>query len=248
MDIESFVPPRVLAPLEYNAQGVHLICDLADGKTRPYAYVECISVEAAEQLIREADAQYLAGRQVAFRPVTQKEPALDLFPSLRKGGYHRDVIVRSSPSKAGLSRGYAHTHGSDEAGMELELFTEEHYQQFKVLFDMALGPPARDSQTAINEPHLQQEHANSSLFYSFPPERPFARLVSMIVKYPCHAKKNTSNHSTQEYNQEIDCLLRCSLCEIYRSNYRNSELTDCDMLFPQTLWTSWLHMSKVDLN
>lgn len=87
------MPPGVLAPLEHNAQGIHILCDAADGKTRPYAYVECISAQAAEHLVAVSDGKYLAGRQVAFRPVTQKELVLDLFGHLRRGGYYRDTIL-----------------------------------------------------------------------------------------------------------------------------------------------------------
>lgn len=216
MDIESFVPPRVLAPLEYNAQGVHLICDLYDGKTRPYAYVECISVEAAEKLIRESDGKYLAGRQVAFRPVTQKELALDLFPNLRKNGYQRDVIVGSSPLRPGSAH---HKPQSGQSGTNLELFTEESYQLFKVLFDRILAPPAKHFKTSHNKDDSQDGQADPSpVIFSFPPERPFARLVSMIVKYP-HYAKNASNHPIQEYNEEIDRIMKCALCKLTMNGF-----------------------------
>lgn len=208
MDIESFVPPGVLAPLEYNAQAIHLLCDLADGKTRPYAYIECISVEAAEQLIRNSDEKFLAGRRVAFRPVTQKELVLDLFTSLRRHNYHKDAILDSSPSRLNPSR-----ESLSEPPTQLVLFTEQHFQQFKMLFDRTR--PFPNTKTIKNTSTFHTQHDNNdspTIFFSGPTERPFARLISMIVKYPCHAK-NITNYRPEEYNQEVDRLFRCALCK-----------------------------------
>lgn len=193
--------------MAYNAQAVHLLCDLADGKTRPYAYVECISIEAAEKVIRESDGRYLTGRQVGFRPVTQKELALDLFPRLRKYSYWNETIIKDSHNRPEHQRQYSGPFVSPENPSILDLFNERDYQQLKRLFDKTLPSP--------NDGKVQDiEDSDRDNYFFFPPERPFAALISMIVKYPYHAISETDK-STEHYNQEIDRLMGCVLCESF---------------------------------
>lgn len=231
-DIESFVPPGVLAPLDHNAQGIHILCDATDGKTRPYAYVECISAAAAEHLIAVPDGQYLAGRQVAFRPVTQKELVLDLFRHVKRGGYCKSTILEEDPpTSKGSSHQRQHSY-YDRAG-DLELFTAEDDLQLRRLLDHTLpGTPESGDGSEVTK-----DESVPAMYFSFPIERPFARLASMIVKYPCHILVGPARTSEKQV-QATDRLFKCLLCE-YACALLASTLHVLNFV-PQMQWKSLL--------
>lgn len=202
-DIESVVPPGVLAPLEHNAQGIHILCHPSNGKTLPYAYVECISTQAAEHLVAKSDGKYLAGRRVAFRPVTQMELMLDLFHHLRKGSYFKDAILKDpSVARSGVSNHERQLSIHESAG-HLDLFTESDDQHLRTLFDDAVLKSTSGETTQVS-------HAVT--VFSYPTERPFARLASMIVKYPCHAIVGPAREAEKQV-QTVARMFDCLICE-----------------------------------
>lgn len=114
----------------------------------------------------------------------------------------------------------AHT----SAANNLELFTEQDYIHLKKLFDITLpspetGPDDDDISDQTENKKCEREVGGSSedhndtVYFSFPPERPFARLVSMIVKYPWHALE-AAGQGLDTRTREIDRLLSCSLGEL----------------------------------
>lgn len=203
------MPPGVLAPLEYNAQAIHIVCDSIDGKTRPYAYVECISDQAAELLVSASDGKYLAGRQVVFRPATQKDLALDLFVHLRKGGYARDTILGDFRARSdSTSREEAvESFGSVK---DLDLFTQDDYEHLVNLLDMTL-PFASPKKTASRAKRGSEGLQNAN-YFALPPERPFTRIASMITKFPCHAMQKYNAGLPEKQKQALGRLFECLFC------------------------------------
>jgi hypothetical protein len=217
-DIERFVPNRSLAPLEYNAQGVHVLCNLTDGKTLPYAYVECISIEAAELLVKSSEGKFLTTRQVVFKPATQKDLAMDLYPRLRRGGYTKDSILgdalfRSVSSSAGKKehardRSVSQPFQHDSYWETLDLFTEEDARDLKNLMEITL-------QSASKKNRKLEDERERDPYFLVPTERPFARLASMIAKYPCHALAvDKDGRISAKRKEELGRLFECLVCKL----------------------------------
>lgn len=156
-----------------------------------------------------SDGEYLAGRQVAFRPVTQKDLALDLFQHVRRGGYYKSTILDEDPPS---SKGSSHQrrHSFYERAGDLELFTEEDDRQLRRLFHHALPATLTNSEAIVGTGPMKAE-VDTGMYFSFPVERPFARLASMIVKYPSHVLIGAARASETQM-KTVDRLLECLLC------------------------------------
>jgi hypothetical protein len=197
--------------------------------TLPYAYIECISEEAAERLINERDEGWLAGRQVKFRAASQRALACDVFGHVL--GTSSSMIAGAEAEEEGQEMDkYAIKRIAEEGGKPLmqileesahgrrqaqagpiTLFSEKDKEDLETLFEgVSRGCSKSSSYSETKEGDLSfsassPAAAATEIRFVRPAERPFARLASVITKFPWHIHR-----ASQE---EVDRLFACLQCK-----------------------------------
>lgn len=231
-DIEAWLPPGLLPPLSHAALSIHILCSpdpsTGSGKTLPYAYIECISPAAADALVRERDEHWLAGRQVKFRPSSQRQLLADLFGTALKrkmpsglSEYEQRKWWRSNVQDDAEGKplldilGGKSGQGADtDVVVQLEgvsFFTQKDQDDLEALIRSIIleHAPVREAEEAEASATKTDGAASPSgppaqRHFIKPEERPFARLASVISKYPWHALVPLP----EEVNRLYACLQR----------------------------------------